>query len=182
MPNLKAKKPLVTIIVINYNGLTDTRNCLLSVLKTNYLNYAILLIDNGSKQNEIELLKKEFTDKKILFKRFNRNLGFTGAINKVVKDINTKYIVFLNNDTKVTPNWLNHLVTAAESDTSIAACQSKVLLMDNPKQFDYTGACGGFIDKYGYPFTREEFSTQRKRIKVNLIKSAIYFGQVAHVC
>jgi GT2 family glycosyltransferase len=90
----------------------------------------------------------------VLFRRFNTNLGFTGASNKVAKDITTKYIIFLNNDTTITPDWLSYLVNEAESDVTIAACQSKVLLMDSPGRFDYAGACGGFIDKYGYPFTR----------------------------
>jgi GT2 family glycosyltransferase len=154
MLQLKVKNPWVTIIVLNYNGLTDTRACINSVLKTKYPNYRILLIDNGSKQNEAEILKKEFTNKKVLFKRFNTNLGFTGALNKVAEKIFTKYIVFLNNDTLITPDWLNYLVNEAQSDNAIAACGSKVLLMDSPKEFDYSGAAGGFIDKYGYPFTR----------------------------
>ena len=154
MTKLKKIAPSVTVIVLNYNGLLDTRVCLFSLLKTKYPNFTVLVVDNGSKQNEVDILKKEFTDKRVLFRRLNTNLGFTGASNKVVKDIATKYIAFLNNDTTVTPDWLSYLVYEAESDVTIAACQSKVLLMHSPEKFDYAGACGGFIDKYGYPFTR----------------------------
>lgn len=150
----KRKSPEVTVIILNYNGLKFTRDCLKSVLKTNYPNLKIILVDNGSINNEALVLKKEFKDKRVSFIRFENNLGFVGGNNEASKTVRSKYVVFLNNDTTVDPNWLQPLVGEMESDKKVAACQPKIKLISNPKKFDYAGACGGFIDKYGYPFTR----------------------------
>lgn len=153
--------PLVTIIILNYNGILDTRKCLKSLLKTTYKNFKIVMVDNGSDKNESELLKNSFKSKKISFVRFNKNLGFCGGNNKVFKTVKTKYVVLLNNDTEVTPQWLNPLVKLMEKDKSIAVVQPKILWLKNKKYFDYSGACGGFIDIFGYPFTRGRiFDTQ----------------------
>lgn len=151
---MSTKKPSVVISILNFNGLEDTKACVRTVLKTKYNNFSVYIIDNGSRINEANLLKKEFSDRRVFIQRNSKNLGFTGANNKLAQKVKSKYIVFLNNDTVVEPDWLKYLVEEAEADTSNVACQSKVLLLDNPKKFDYAGACGGFIDQFGYPFTR----------------------------
>lgn len=146
--------PRVTIIILNFNGIDDTRIALDSLLKTKYSNFKVIVVDNGSDVNEAKLLRKEFKSKKIDFLRFNKNYGFTGGNNLAVKKTSSKYVVLLNNDTKVDPNWLKPLVKIMEHDKQVAVVQPKILFMKNPKYFDYAGACGGYIDRYGYPFTR----------------------------
>lgn len=148
------KYPSVTVVLLNYNGIDYTRNCIYSVLKTTYTNFTILVGDNGSKNNEAVQLAEEFKGKKIIIKPLKKNWGFSVGNNKILQFVKSKYVVFLNNDTIVTPSWLLYLVKQMESDQKIAACQPKTLLMDDESEFDYAGACGGFIDKYGYPFTR----------------------------
>ncbi len=147
------KKPLVSIIILNLNGLKNTIKCLRSLRKSTYENFEILVIDNGSKKNEAGVLKWKF-NKFIKTFRLKKNLGFTGGNNWAIKKAKGKYIVLLNNDTEVTPGWLDPLTTVMEKKPKVGVAQPKILMMNNKTFFDYAGAAGGFIDKYGYPFTR----------------------------
>lgn len=153
MISLMKKVPDVTVIILNYNGIEETRTCLKSILDTKYPKLKITVVDNGSLKNEAKILKKEFRNKIITFIRFKKNKGFTGGNNFATRRVKSKYIVLLNNDTAVREDWLEKLVKAMEIDSKIAVAQPKILLM-NGKSFDYAGAAGGFIDRYGYPFTR----------------------------
>jgi hypothetical protein len=111
-------------------------------------------VDNGSILNEAEKLSHITTSKNIKFFRIVKNLGFTGGNNWALKKAKGKYIALLNNDTSVEPNWLNALVNELETYKKTAVVQPKIRLMSKPNYFDYAGAAGGLIDKYGYPFTR----------------------------
>lgn len=146
--------PEVTVIILNYNGGVETSACLWSVLQTRYPCYKVILVDNGSKVNEAKILEKEFKDKRIKFVRFNKNWGYGQGHNLVLKDVKSKYVVFLNNDTEVDSNWLVELVKLAEKEPKIAACQPKIKSLVRKNFFDYAGAAGGFLDIFGYPFAR----------------------------
>lgn len=146
--------PKVSIIILNYNGLVDTRVCLKSLLSTKYTNFNVFIVDNGSRKNEARILKSEFKNPRLKFVRFNKNWGFAEGNNKVLRRLSSKYVVFLNNDTKVTPDWLTELILEAERDGDIAVVQSKILSLKKPSYFEYAGAAGGFLDKLGYPFAR----------------------------
>lgn len=148
------KLPKVGVIILNYNGLKDTRACLKSISKTTYKNFQVIVADNGSKKDEAKILSSEFSDKKINFIRFKKNWGFAEGNNKIARKLRTKYIVFLNNDTRVAPSWLNELVAEAEKDKKIAVVQSKILSLNKPQYFEYAGAAGGLLDKLGYPYAR----------------------------
>jgi GT2 family glycosyltransferase len=155
------RRPTVSIVILNYNGLEDTKKCLRSILKTTYRNFRIFIVDNGSNKNEADKLKKIFSQDLFTFVRFSKNLGFTGGNNKILQKIKTKYVVLLNNDVEVTPRWLYYLIKLMEKNEMIAVAQPKILWSKNKKYFDYAGACGGFIDIFGYPFTRGRiFNTQ----------------------
>ncbi len=146
--------PQVAIIILNFNGLQDTRKCLKTLLKTSYKNYIVTVVDNGSRENEAIILAKEFKSKKITFRRFEKNYGFTGGNNKIFPLLKQKYVVLLNNDVEVPRNWLTPLVNILEKHRKIAIAQPKILWQRNREYFDYAGACGGFIDILGYPFTK----------------------------
>ncbi len=150
----KKNWPEVTIIILNFNGLEDTRRCLTSLKKTQYPNFKTVVVDNGSKQNEGEILKREFSDPRFSFIRHRRNYGFAGGNNRILRKIKSKYVVLLNNDTVVTPSWLAELVRTAESDPAIAICQPKVRSLYKKEYFEYAGAAGGFLDQLGYPYTQ----------------------------
>ena len=148
------KYPSVAIVILNFNGIEDTRHCLRSLLKTDYPNFRVIVADNGSINNEALILSKSINDTRVSFIRFKKNYGFTGGNNKVLRSLKEKYIVLLNNDTMVPQSWLTPLVIQMEKDNRIAVIQPKILWAKDKKYFDYAGACGGFIDMFGYPFTR----------------------------
>ncbi|OGM11469.1 hypothetical protein A2Z22_00260 [Candidatus Woesebacteria bacterium RBG_16_34_12] len=154
--------PKVSIIILNYNGIAETIKCLNSLKKTKYNNFEIIVIDNGSEKNENNLIAKNFPKFAKIY-RLEINLGFTGGNNWALKKTKGKYIVLLNNDTIVDPNWLTPLVRLLEKDRKIAIVQPKIKLMNKKSFFDYAGAAGGYIDRYGFPFTRGRiFNTQEK--------------------
>lgn len=150
---MKKSNLSVSIIILNFNGGSLIENCLNSVLKTKYPYFEVIVWDNGSNGNEQEYLNKRYKNKiKLILK--NKNYGFAEANNLAVKEARGKYIVFLNNDTIVDPNWLIPLVKKINSDEEIAFIQPKVLAIENNDYFNYAGAAGGVIDKYGYTFAR----------------------------
>jgi len=145
-------EPLVSILVLNYNGKKFLKACFDSLKKTSYLNFEILFIDNNSDDNSVTYVRQNYRDVKIL--QLDRNLGYSGAYNHAFNQARGKYFVLLNFDVRVEPNWLSPLVAAAERDDTIAALQPKLLSMIDEGYFEYTGASGGFLDRYGYPFLR----------------------------
>lgn len=155
--------PSISVVILNFNGFRDTKKCITSVLQSQYKNLKIIVVDNGSVRNEAELLKNIFTDKRIRFIRFDKNYGFTGGNNRILKTIREKYVVLLNNDVTVTPRWLQPIIKVLENNKQIAVAQPKILWARKKTHFDYAGACGGYIDTFGYPFTKGRiFSTQEK--------------------
>lgn len=150
----KLEYPLVSIIILNLNGIIETEKCLRSIDKLSYRNYEIIILDNGSRKNEAKKLKKIFKTKKFIFIRNENNLGFSGGNNFASKNAKGKYLLFLNNDTTTKRDLLENLVKMAEINDNIAAIQPKILWMKDKKKFDYSGGAGGFVDLLGYSFTR----------------------------
>lgn len=156
------KYPKVSCLILNWNGLTFTQKCLRSLLKTNYPNIEIILLDNGSANNEAEKIKKQF-GKKILVIENALNEGYAVGMNKAFRLAKGKYVMLLNNDMEFDKNWLIPLVNQLEEDDTIGACQPKVKDMVRTKYFEYAAGAGGFIDILGYPFARGRiFSTLEK--------------------
>ncbi len=119
------KKPLVSVVVLNYNGINYTLKCIDSIKKNAFKDYEIIVVDNGSEDNSVELLNKT---KGIKLIENKKNTGFAEGNNIGVRESSGKYICLLNNDTLVDKNWLLELVKAIKSDKNIAVC--------NPKFFD----------------------------------------------
>jgi GT2 family glycosyltransferase len=86
--------------------------------------------------------------------RFTSNLGFAKGYNESLKQVGSDYYVLLNSDVEVTAGWLQPQVDLLENDIKIAACQPKILSYNNKRMFEYAGAAGGWMDKYGYPFAK----------------------------
>jgi GT2 family glycosyltransferase len=149
----KAGLPSVCVIVVHYEGLKMLENCLESLSKTDYGNFQVILVDNGSK-DDLQRLTTGARDFDLEVIRSNVNLGVVSGKNLALRQVKTDYAVLLDDDTVVQPNWLGELVHEAEKDTRIGACQPKLLSLRNPKFFEYNGACGGMLDVYGVPLTR----------------------------
>lgn len=144
--------PSVAIVILNWNGKHFLEKFLPSIVATNYDNLAVIVADNASTDDSISFLRKNFPAVRLLISDANEGFskGYNSALNKVTAD----YYILLNSDVEVTSGWVMPIITLMESDRAIAACQPKILSYNNKYQFEYAGASGGFIDNFGYPFTR----------------------------
>lgn len=144
--------PKVSIVILNWNGRKYLEQFLPSVLSTTYANYDVIVADNGSTDDSIDFLEKEYPSIRII--RFTENYGFAKGYNEALKQVEADYYVLLNSDVEVNPDWLQPMVNLLENNKRIAACQPKILSCSNKKMFEYAGAAGGWLDKYGYPFAK----------------------------
>lgn len=132
------KTPLVSVIILNYNGLEHLPTCFTSLLKTRYRNIEIIFVDNNSEDGSIkyvrEKVKRKFEHKHINFKivENQRNLGYCRGNNVGLRFVEGKYIIFLNNDTMVDPEWVSELVRVMEPQDDVGIAQCKILYLDNP--------------------------------------------------
>ncbi|MEX0812620.1 MAG: glycosyltransferase family 2 protein [Chitinophagales bacterium] len=149
---MSSQKPFVAIVILSWNGRNYLKEYLPSVLKTEYSNYGVYVADNDSTDGTTEWLPKAFPEVKLI--QTGYNAGFAEGYNIALKKIEADYYVLLNQDVAVDSRWLDTLVQKAESDNKIAACQPKILAYKKQSHFEYAGAAGGFIDRWGYPFCR----------------------------
>lgn len=144
--------PRVSIVILNFNGVKYLQEFLPSVLLTDYENLEIVVADNGSTDDSIFFLQNNFPTVQLITNPTNE--GFAGGYNWALKKVEADYFVLLNSDVAVDPNWIRPMVALLESNSSIGACQPKLLSQRNPMFFEYAGAAGGWIDALGYPFSR----------------------------
>jgi len=162
---------LVSIIVINWNGLRWLADCFSSLAKQECQNFEIIFVDNASSDESVAWVKKNYPKTKILINK--QNLGFSDANNVGYKAAKGKYVLFLNNDTRVTKTFLSELVKVLESDKKIGGAQSKILLMDHPDTHDSVGAfftVTGFL--YHYGFGKKDIPKYDKQIDLYTAKGA----------
>ena len=143
----------VAIVILNWNGEKFLERFLPTVIdKTNQQQAEIYVIDNSSSDNSLKLLREKFSMVKIVY--LDKNYGFAEGYNKGLSEIKAEYYLLLNSDVEVSDNWLSPLLKKMDSDKNIAVCGPKLLDFQHPEYFEYAGAAGGFVDKYGYPFCR----------------------------
>jgi len=147
------KTPKIAIVILNWNGEKLFNQFLPSVIENSSGdNIEIIVADNGSSDQSIAFLEKNFPSIGIL--NLGENYGFAEGYNRALKDIDADFFVLLNSDVKVSKNWIDPCISLFNSDKMIAAIQPKILSYNEPDNFEYAGAAGGFIDKFGYPFCR----------------------------
>ncbi len=137
---------------MNYNGKKFLRKFLPLVIERSAGDAEIWVADNNSLDGSVEVLQEEFPEVKLIENKFNE--GFATGYNLALRQIEADYYVLLNSDIEVGENWIPPVIELMESDEQIAVCQPKILDYFNNERFEYAGAAGGFIDKYGYPFCR----------------------------
>ncbi|MBX2817148.1 MAG: riboflavin biosynthesis protein RibF [Saprospiraceae bacterium] len=146
-------KQLLSIVILNYNGLDYLKKFSQAVLKSLPDGKAELVVaDNASTDESVAWLQEHCPDIRII--QLPRNLGFAGGYNEALKSVNATYALLLNSDVEVTPGWVEPLLSTMQSDKTIAACQPKVRSFHERSHFEYAGAAGGLIDALGYPFCR----------------------------
>jgi GT2 family glycosyltransferase len=146
------QNPLVSIVILNWNGRNFLEKFLPSVISSSYINKKVIVADNASTDDSIGFLKAHYPEVTII--QNNSNEGFAKGYNTALRQVTADYYVLLNSDVEVTPGWIEPVIQLMESDSAIAACQPKILAFDNKKKFEYAGASGGWLDMFGYPFMR----------------------------
>ena len=143
----------VSIVILNWNGCEMLRTFLPSVIRYSDMDgIEICVADNGSTDASIEMLQMEFPAVRTIL--LDRNWGFADGYNKALELIDAEYVVLLNSDVEVTPDWLLPLTTYMDQHPEVAACQPKIRSQRRKDLFEHAGAAGGYIDRYGYPFCR----------------------------
>lgn len=144
----------VAVVILNWNGQSLLKKFLPTVIESvkNMPEASIYVADNGSNDGSVAFVRKEYPEVNLI--TFQKNHGFAGGYNRALAQIETEYYVLLNSDVEVTKNWLKILYAYMQNNKDVAACQPKILSYNNKKYFEYAGACGGYIDKFGYPFCR----------------------------
>jgi len=131
------KQPEVCIIVVNWDGQADTIECLQSLKKINYVNYRVVVVDNNSSGNDVEVLKDRFGDYIHVIQN-NKNFGFAGGNNIGISHALTNdcpdYFVILNNDTIIDPAFINEMVGVAETSENIGIVGPKTYFYSEPNR------------------------------------------------
>ena len=144
--------PGVAVVILNWNGRKYLEQFLPSVMQSTYAGVKIIVADNASTDDSLAFLSTAYPS--VIQLRNNSNEGFAKGYNSALQQVEADYYVLLNSDVEVTPGWIEPIISLMESDQSIGACQPKVLSYHNKQYFEYAGASGGWIDKYGYAFCR----------------------------
>lgn len=143
----------VAVIILNWNGSRLLREYLPSVVATTDPAIGrVIVVDNGSDDDSLEVLRNEFPEVETI--AFDKNLGFAAGYNKAIEMTRYPYTVLLNSDVRTSQGWLRPLYDFMESHPEVGAIQPKLLSDSDPTSFEYAGACGGFIDRNGYPYCR----------------------------
>lgn len=142
----------LAIVILNWNGAEMMRRFLPSVVEHSRGVATVYVADNASTDDSLALLGEEFRECRVV--PLDRNWGFADGYNKALKQIEAEYYLLLNSDVEVTAGWLTPMLEFMDAHSDVAACQPKLLSFSDRGSFEYAGACGGFIDRYGYPFCR----------------------------
>ncbi len=145
------KKPVVAVVILNWNGKKFLQRFLPSVLAA-AASYEVVVADNGSSDDSVNWLQQQYPAVRIIL--LGQNFGFAKGYNDALKQVEADYYVLLNSDVEVLPGWTEPIISLMENDSSIGACQPKILMEANHSMFEYAGAAGGWIDALGYPFAR----------------------------
>ena len=141
----------IAVVVLNWNGKKLLEQFLPSIVKFSD-NATIYLADNASTDDSIAFVENHFPTIKII--KNNTNFGFAKGYNEALKCVNENILALVNSDIEVTENWLQPIIQTFENEPQTAVIQPKILDFKNKLKFEYAGAAGGFIDKYGIPFCR----------------------------
>ena len=151
----------IAIVILNWNGATMLEHYLPGILEHSK-GAEVIVADNASTDDSVKMLSRDFPDVRVI--ALSRNWGYAGGYNQAFKVIETtnerngqpspEYYILLNSDVRVEEGWLEPMVQYMDKHPEVAVCQPKILSDVFPTRFEYAGACGGFLDKYGYPYCR----------------------------
>lgn len=141
-----------SVVILNWNGADMLRRYLPSVIRhTNVANTEIVVADNGSTDNSIDVLA-DFPSVRVI--RFDTNYGFAEGYNRALDQVDAEYTVLLNSDVEVTPGWLLPMLNYMDEHPNVAASMPKIRSVLQPEYFEHAGAAGGLMDSLIYPYCR----------------------------
>ena len=141
------------VVILNYNTRDYLRQFLPPLLDSvKDMDAQVIVADNASKDGSADVMKAEFPSVRLI--ELDTNYGFTGGYNRALKGLEADYYVLINSDIEVPANWLSPLVEWMDSHPHCGACGPKLISWNDRSSFEYAGAAGGYIDRYGYPFCR----------------------------
>lgn len=144
---------MIAVVILNWNGSAMMRRFLPSVIAGCAGEGEVIVADNGSTDDSLEMLRTEFPEVRIL--PLDRNYGFAEGYNQAFRQLDGyEYLLLLNSDVECTDGWLRPLREYMDAHPDVAVCQPKVRAEWDRSRLEYAGACGGFIDRDGYPFCR----------------------------
>ncbi|WP_298116225.1 glycosyltransferase family 2 protein [Flavobacterium sp.] len=141
----------IAVVILNWNGVKLLEQFLPSIVSFSD-EAQVYVADNASTDASVQFVKDNYPTVKII--QNNGNYGFANGYNIALQQVEEEYYCLLNSDVEVTKNWLTPILSLFENENNIAIIQPKILDFKNKEYFEYAGAAGGFIDKYGYPFCR----------------------------
>lgn len=143
----------IAIVILNWNGREFLERFLPDVVRhSSSPGMKIIVADNGSSDDSLEFIRNKFKNVEII--ELDKNYGFAGGYNKALEKINSEYYILLNSDVEVSENWIEPIIKKMDDDPVVAAAMPKIISYHDISKFEYAGAAGGFIDKWGYPFCR----------------------------
>lgn len=137
------------VAILNWNGKSWLEKFLPNVIE-NSPEATVYIIDNASTDDSIVFLSENFPQTPLV--QLDKNYGFAEGYNQGLAQIEADCFVLLNSDVQVTKNWISPIISKMEANENLAVCMPKLKSFANPDFFEYAGAAGGFIDKFGYPF------------------------------
>ena len=142
----------IAVVILNWNGAQLLQQFMPSIIKYSSELATIYVADNASTDESIAILKTAFPQVKIISN--SGNFGFAKGYNIALQQVHEPIYALVNSDIEVTPNWLDAPLFVLKNNSNVAVVQPKILNYNRKDYFEYAGAAGGYIDKYGYPFCR----------------------------
>jgi len=168
----------VTVVVPNYNGKKFVGDCLASLRQQNSANFTVILVDNGSTDGSMELVREHYPEVELI--ALAENTGFCGAVNTGIKKSKTKYVILLNNDTEVETDFVEEMVKAIKRHKKAFSCAAKMLQFDKRTLID---DAGNFYSAFGWAYARgkgkaETSYSKERQIFSSCAGAAIYRREV----
>lgn len=149
------------VVILNWNGRRHLQTFLPSVVRNTPPQVGIVVADNGSDDDSVEVLRRDFPTVEIV--QLDRNYGFAEGYDRAIDRLDADYYILLNSDVETPEGWCEPLIAALDADPTLGAVQPKLRAWAQRDRFEYAGACGGFLDRFGYPFCRGRILSEVER-------------------